>query len=113
MLKFRATSTRVTDGHGANCFSDSEEVAHTWAKAEMAGGYDSVVYEVKEVVVAEYKIPKPALCSRCGRPLEEGRADCRLREEGGGDGWQVRRHSRPTASGRPSASMSIWTRRRA
>ena len=76
MLKYRATSTRVTDGHGADCFSDSEEVVHSWAKDEMKGGHDSVVYELKEVLVAEYKIPKPAICPRCGRVWEEGRSEC-------------------------------------
>jgi hypothetical protein len=84
MLKFRATSTRVTDGHGANCLSSSEEVVHSWAKDEMKGGHDAVVFEVKEVLVAEYKVPRcktPACkkrlkdgavrCPECGRPVDQ------------------------------------------
>jgi hypothetical protein len=84
MLKFRATSTRVTDGHGASNFSNSEEIARTWAKNEMEGGHDAVVYEVKEVLVAEYPILRCEVpgcrkklergatrCTGCGRPAPE------------------------------------------
>ena len=50
MLQYRATSTRITDGHGANLFTNSHDHAVSWAAVEAKAGHPSRVFQVIEVM---------------------------------------------------------------
>ena len=81
-MKYRATSTRMADGHGTNFFSMDVNRALDWADAEFAAGYDVDVFEARETPVCPARVhpkackcghlraPNAKRCSKCGVSME-------------------------------------------
>jgi hypothetical protein len=73
VLKYRATSTRVSEGHGSNFFTNSPKEAYDWARHEAKTGYDAKVFIVEERMVEHYEAKR---CKVCKNRLQEDTKQC-------------------------------------